>query len=68
MTEEEAHRYREEKQRVSRSLAAKSLESYHLEAVDPRLYVYVSMVRDSPTEHNLWEQLAVERFLRMVKT
>jgi phage terminase large subunit-like protein len=67
MTEEEAHRYREEKQRVSRSLAAKSLESYHLEAVDPRLYVYVSMVRDSPTEHNLWEQLAVERFLRMVK-
>ena len=53
MTEEEAHRYREEKQRVSRSLTAKSLESYHLEEVDPRLYVYVSMVRDSPTEHNL---------------
>lgn len=67
MTEEEAVRYRSEKQRVTRILNEMSLEVYHLDKVDPRLYVYVSMVRDTPNEHNLWEQLAVLRFLRMVK-
>lgn len=67
MTEEEAVRYRSEKQRVTRLLNEMSLEVYHLDKVDPRLYVYVSMVRDTPKEHNLWEQLAVLRFLRMVK-
>ena len=65
MTEEEAQRYRQEKKRVTAALQATTLEHYHLERVDPRLYVYVSCVRDNPTEHNLWEQLAVERFLRM---
>lgn len=66
MTEEEAIRYRQEKQRISHILSETSLEHYHLEHIDPRLYVYVSQVKDNPQEHNLWEQLAVDRFLSMI--
>ena len=67
MTDLEQQQQIAEKERVTARLAATDLTSYHLEAVDGRLYAYVAMVRDNPTEHNLWEQLAVERFLRMVK-
>ena len=67
MTDEEAHRLRQEKRAVTARLDAVSLDSYRLERVDGRLYAYVCMVKNNPEEHCVWEQLAVERFLRMVK-
>ncbi len=67
MTDEEAHRLREEKRSVTARLDTVNLDSYRLEVVDGRLYAYVCMVKNNPEEHCVWEQLAVERFLRMVK-
>lgn len=51
---------------VSEHLAAISPDNYGLGAVDARLEAYVRDVASVPRRHNLFEQLAVERFLRMV--
>lgn len=51
---------------VSEHLAAIRPDSYGLGSVDARLEAYVRDVASVPRRHNLFEQLAVERFLRMV--
>ena len=65
MTEEEKDRLRQAKHEVSARLAAVSLARYRLDEVDPRLQAYVSEVATHPEAHNLFEQLAVERFLQL---
>lgn len=66
MTEEEKDTLRSLKERVSRTLAAMNRRRYPLEAVDPRLREYTEEVITAPEAHNVFEQLAVERFFRMV--
>lgn len=63
MTEEEKDRLREEKARVSRWLRRVDIARYRLREVDARLEEYVRAVASDADGHNLWEQLAVERFL-----
>lgn len=58
----------EAKAGVSARLAAVTLRDYHLRAVDRRLETYCAEVIRHPEGHNLWEQLAVERFLRLCRT
>lgn len=65
MTEEERARLIEAKQGVTERLAAAFIPRYRLADADPRLEEYVTDVAARPEAHNLWEQLAVERFLRM---
>ena len=65
MTEEEKDRLREAKEEVTALLAAAPLKDYRLGDVDPRLETYVAAVSANPEGHNLYEQLAVARFLRM---
>lgn len=65
MTEEEKDRLREAKKGVTALLASAPLKDYRLGDVDPRLETYVCEVAANPEGHNLYEQLAVARFLRM---
>lgn len=65
MTEEEKDRLREAKEEVTALLASAPLKDYRLRDVDPRLETYVCEVAANPEGHNLYEQLAVGRFLRM---
>lgn len=65
MTEEEKDRLREAKKEVTALLASAPLKDYRLGDVDPRLETYVCEVAANPEGHNLYEQLAVGRFLRM---
>lgn len=58
-------RLKEIKQAVSERLASVKLKKYHLRRVDRRLETYCRAVCTDPEGHNLWEQLAVERFLAM---
>lgn len=64
MTPQELRRLKVE---VSRRLALVDVERYHLDAVDSRIAEYVGEVCYNPERHNLWEQLGVERFLRMCR-
>lgn len=65
MTEEEKDRLREAKEEVTALLASAPVKDYRLRDVDPRLETYVCEVAANPEGHNLYEQLAVARFLRM---
>lgn len=65
MTEEEKDRLREAKREVTARLAAVDIDRYRLPLVDTRLEEYVGTVAANPGGHNLYEQLAVMRFLRM---
>lgn len=67
MTEEEKDRLRQAKTDVSAQLAEVlgRLGDYRLAEVDERLDCYVEEVAGNPDGHNLYEQLAVMRFLRM---
>lgn len=67
MTEEEKDRLRQAKTDVSAQLAEvlERLGDYRLVEVDERLECYVEEVAGNPDGHNLYEQLAVMRFLRM---
>lgn len=67
MTEEEKDRLRQAKTDVSAQLAEVlgRLGDYRLVEVDERLDCYVEEVAGNPDGHNLYEQLAVMRFLRM---
>lgn len=56
----------EAKAAVSARLRAADLSVYRLHEADPRLEIYVREVCGDPDGHNLWEQLAVERTLRLV--
>lgn len=65
MTEEEKERLQKAKSGVTERLANVDIGHYALGEIDPRLEQYVREVASDPEDHNLWEQLAVERFLRM---
>ena len=52
------------KAETSAKLAAVPLYAYRLGEVDRRLEMYVCDVINNPTRHNVWEQLAIVRFLR----
>lgn len=67
MTGEERERLARAKVDVSRRLSAADLSPYRLAEVDPRLEGYVAEVAKNPAGHNLWEQLAVERFLGLCR-
>lgn len=43
------------------------LDTYQLDTIDARLYKYVAEVRNNPDAHNLYEVLAVLKFLRLMK-
>lgn len=66
MTDEEKDRLRIAKKEVSDALAEIDIYAYKLEAVDVRLIEYTRMVATHPEEHNLYEQLSVLRFFRLV--
>ena len=62
MTEEYKDRLRTEKVAVSERLAGVDISAYQLSRIDRRIEVYCREVADHPQAHNLYEQLAVERF------
>lgn len=59
---------REYKDGVAKELAAVDLDSYQLDEIDGRLLKYVSGVVGEPDNHNLFELLAVKKFLRLMRT
>ena len=59
---------REYKDGVAKELAAIELDSYQLDTIDGRLLKYVSGVVGDPDNHNLFELLAVKKFLRLMRT
>ncbi len=66
MTDEEKARLRIVKEEVTAHLRAAPIADYRLAEVDARLDEYVRAVAGAPDRHNVYEQLAVARFLRMV--
>ena len=67
MTEEERDRIIAKKAEVSEWLANVSLRRYKLARVDKRLSQYVRDVAHNPKLHNVWEQLGVMHFLKMME-
>jgi phage terminase large subunit-like protein len=65
MSDEDRQRQRLAKLEVSEELRRVNLKRYRLDRVDKRLLDYVAMVINDPGGHNLFEQLAVSRFLKM---
>lgn len=65
MTDEEKVKLREAKALVTEELSRADIGRRRLREVDIRLDQYVREVAGNPEGHNLWEQLAVSRFLRM---
>lgn len=65
MTEEEKDKLRRAKADVTDLLARTRIERYRLTDVDSRLDAYVREVAGNPDGHNLYEQLAVARFLTL---
>ena len=57
---------REYKQSKAEELRAMDLDLYQLDTIDGRLLRYVSEVRNNPDSHNLYEILAVLKFLRLL--
>lgn len=66
MTDEERKRVIEAKAEVSVELGETDIGSYGLAEVDPRIEEYVREVAEHSEAHNVYEQLAVRHFLRMV--
>lgn len=66
MTEDEKQREREAKADVAGWLGAADLGSYRLGQIDRRLGAYARELADNPGGHNLYELLALRRFLRML--
>lgn len=66
MTEEERDKLREAKAEVTEKLRNLDIVAYGLESVDRRLADYAMEVAGSPDAHNLYEQLAVVRFFRLI--
>ena len=66
MTTEERERLEIAKEEVTRRLSRLNISRYHLSGTDIRLEQYTMEVARNPDAHNLWEQLAVERFFRMI--
>lgn len=65
MTEEERDKLRQAKEEVTARLAATDIGRYRLSEVDSRLDRYAREVAENPGGHNLYEQLAVSRFLKL---
>lgn len=65
MTEEEKDKLRQAKADVTDLLANMDIDRYRLTEIDSRLDSYVRMVARNPDAHNLYEQLAVQRFFYM---
>ena len=65
MTEEEKDKLRQAKADVTDLLERTRIERYRLTDVDSRLDAYVREVVGNPDGHNLYEQLAVARFLTL---
>lgn len=65
MTEEERDTLLRAKMEVTHWLAEADIGRYRLREVDVRLDLYVRTVAGDPEGHNLFEQLAVRRFLVM---
>lgn len=59
---------KEYKDAVAKELDAVDLDGYQLDTIDKRLLKYVSGVVRNPEAHNLYELLAVKKFLRLMKT
>ena len=55
------------KQERAEELASVDLDGYQLDGVDMRLYRYVKEVQGNPDGHNLYEILAVLKFLRLMR-
>lgn len=66
MTDEERERLLKLKTEVSARLRNVDIDSYNLTGIDPRLDGYCREVAWNPERHNLWEQLATERFFKLV--
>ncbi|MCD8266480.1 MAG: terminase large subunit [Prevotellaceae bacterium] len=72
MTDQERQRERELKAEVTKDLSdniGAYRETYDARAggADPRLWTYCETVAGDPEGHNLYEQLAVRRFFRLLK-
>lgn len=65
MTEEDKDILRQAKKEVTQRLARLDIDAYRLPLVDGRLDAYTREVARNPDGHNLYEQLAVERFFTM---
>lgn len=65
MTEEERQRLTDAKERVTAQLANEKIARFKLPEIDVRLHEYVTEVAEHPEAHNVFEQLAVARFLTM---
>lgn len=65
MTEEEKDKLRQAKADVTALLGSMPIDRYRLAGIDSRLDNYVREVAGNPDGHNLYEQLAVVRFLRL---
>lgn len=59
---------KEYKDAVAKELDAVDLDGYQLDTIDKRLLKYVSGVVCNPDGHNLYELLAVKKFLRLMRT
>ena len=57
---------REYKKSKAEELRAMDLDLYQLDTIDGRLLRYVSEVRNNPDSHNLYEILAILKFLRLL--
>ena len=57
---------KEYKKEQSKGLASVDLNKYQLEKIDIRLLRYVSDVKNNPNAHNLYEILAVRKFLKLL--
>lgn len=65
MTDEEKIHLRQRKREISATLGGLDIGEWRLGEVDGRLDAYVRAVAGDPEGHNLFEQLAVYRFLRL---
>lgn len=59
---------KEYKQQRVDDLLAIEIERYQLDTIDMRLWSYISQVRSEPKKHNLYEILAILKFLRLMDT
>ena len=59
---------KEYKQQRVDDLLAIEIERYQLDTIDMRLWSYISQVRSEPEKHNLYEILAILKFLRLMDT
>src|SRR5574344_1246441 len=66
MTEEEKDKLRAAKAAVTKALANTNIADYRLAGVDSRLDKHARLVASDPDGHNLYEQLAVNRFFYRV--